>query len=164
MSAAAGPATMAEAGGGPHRRRRRVALVLGAALLAWTAALFAVASVRFVDRVAGPPRPVGVMGWNPGEYASNRLARLLAAVEPRLPSGSVVLISAGHERRGEEFFLSLWAAYHLPRHRVIGAHHPGAAAGEYLVVFDAPPEAPAGGEALLRHPLGTLYRLPASGR
>lgn len=141
--------------------RRRLAAAAGLALLAWTGVACAVAVARFADRLLGPPRPVGVTGWNPGEYGSGRLEAFLAAVEPRVPPGRVVLFSAASAPSEEELFQSLWAAYYLPRHRVIRARHPGAAAGEYLVVSDGgAAAAPAGAEELLRHPAGALYRLP----
>lgn len=145
--------------------RRRLAAAAGLAVLAWTGVACAVAVVRFADRLLGPPRPVGVTGWSPGEYASTRLEGLLAAVEPRVPPGRVVLFSAASAPAEEELFQSLWAAYYLPRHRVVRARHPAAAAaGEYLVVLDGgAAAAPAGGEELLRHPAGALYRLPGAG-
>ena len=143
-------------------RRRRLAAAAGLAILAWTGVACAVAVARFADRLIGPPRPMGVTGWSPGEYASGRLEALLAAVDPRVPPGRVVLYSAAAAPAEEEYFQSLWAAYYLPRHRVIRARHPGAAAGEYLVVVDGRgAAAPRGSEELLRHPAGTLYRLPA---
>lgn len=144
-------------------RRRRLAAAAGVAILAWTGVACAVAVVRFADRLLGPPRPVGVTGWSPGEYASARLEGLLAAVEPRVPPGEVVLLSAAAAPAEEELFLSLWAGYYLPRHRVIRARHPAAAEAGYLVALgaDAAPETGgAGAEELLRHPTGTLYRLP----
>jgi hypothetical protein len=148
----------------PPRLPPRLAAALGAALLLWTAAVFAVASVRFVDRLLGPPRAVGATGWNPGEYGPGRLEELLAAVEPRVPPGEVVLVSAAPAPAEEEMFVSLWAAYYLPRHRVIRARHPAAAQGRWLVAFGAEASPPGGAaEELLRHPSGALYRLPPGG-
>lgn len=141
----------------------RLAAGLGVALLLWTGAAFALATARFAERLAGPPRAVGATAWNPGEYGAARLEELLAAVEPRVPPGEVVLLSAAAAPAEEELFLSLWAGYYLPRHRVIRARHPAAAEAGYLVALgaDAAPEAGgAGAEELLRHPTGTLYRLP----
>ena len=144
------------------KRPHHLAAAIGLGVLLWSAALFAVALVRFGDRLLGPPRPVGVTAWNPGEYESARLERFLAAVEPHVPPGRVVVF-ATDAPADQELFQSLWAAYHLPRHRVIRSRHPAAgAAGEYLVVFDGGAAAPAGGEELLRRPEGALYRLPGA--
>lgn len=142
----------------PPRLPRRPAAALGLALLLWTAAACVVATARFAERLLGPPRPVGASAWNPGEYGSARLEELLAAVEPRVPPGEVVVVSAAAAPAEEELFLSFWAGYYLPRHRVIRASHPAAAAAEYLVAL-GPDPAPRAGEELLRHPSGVLYRL-----
>lgn len=143
--------------------RRRLAAALGVAILAWTGVACAVAAGRFADRLLGPPRPAGATRWNPGEHAAGRLEAFLAAVEPRVPPGRLVLFSLAAAPAEEEYFQSLWAAYYLPRQRVIRARHPAAAAGEYLVLVDGGGTAPpAGGEELLRHPAGALYRLPAA--
>lgn len=150
----------------PRRLRRAAAAALVVALTLWAGVLFGVAVARFAARLGGPPRPVGVTSWNPGEYASARLERFLAEVEPRVPPGRVVLFSAAAAPAADELFQSLWAAYYLPRHRVIRARHPAAgAAGEYLVVFDGGAAAapPPGSEELLRRPEGALYRLPGGG-
>lgn len=143
--------------------RRRIAGVLGVLLAVWVAAASILTGIDFVARLVGPPQPLGVTAWSPGEYASTRLADLLAEVEPRVPAGRVVVFSAPSAGAEEELFLSLWGAYHLPRHRVIRARHPAAGVGEYLVVYDG--TAPvAAGEELLRHPAGTLHRLPVDSR
>lgn len=143
-------------------RRDLLGGIAGVLVLAWAAAAFCLAGADFVDRLTGPPRPLGVTAWNPGEYASARLERLFAAVEPLVPPGELVLVSAPAATAEEELFLSLWGAYHLPRHRVVRARHPGSPAGAYLVVLDDGSSA-AGGERLLRHPAGALYRLPRDG-
>lgn len=145
------------------RLPRRLSAALGLALLLWAAAACVAATAGFLERLLGPPRAVGATRWNPGEYGPARLEELLAAVEPRVPPGEVVLLSAGRAPAEEELFLSLWAGYYLPRHRVIRARHPAAAEAEYLVAFGAG-QAPPKGEELLRQPSGALYRLPRGGR
>ncbi|HUO86913.1 MAG TPA: hypothetical protein VM617_05950 [Thermoanaerobaculia bacterium] len=149
--------------GGGDRRRRLAVGALGVLVLAWAAVAFLLASADFLARLVGPPQAVGVTAWSPGEYASERLADFLGQIEPRVPPGRVVLFSAPAAAAEEELFLSLWGAYHLPRHRVIRARHPAAGAGEYLVVYDGVPPRPPG-EELFRHPVGALYRLPAGAR
>lgn len=136
-------------------------------VLGWTAVAFAVATGGFIDRATGPPQPVGVTRWNPGEYAPNQLASLLEAVAPRVPAGRLVLIHADRAPAEEQYFLSLWAAYHLPRHRVVRAGHPAAATGDHLVVFSPghrPPPPEPQWQPVLEHPAGALYRRPAGDR
>lgn len=147
----------------PPRLPRRLAAALGLALLLWAAAACVVATARFAQRLFGPPRPVGASSWNPGEHGPARLEELLAAVEPRVPPGEVVVLAAAPAPAEEEMFISFWTAYYLPRHRVIRAGHHAAAQAEYLIAL-GPDAAPRAGEELLRHPSGTLYRLPRGGR
>lgn len=153
----------------PESRPRAWALVarvvagLGVGVLAWATVAFGLAGAGFLRRLAAPPEAVGVTAWSPGEYASTRLESLFVAVEPRVPPGRVVLFSAPSLAAEEELFLSLWGAYHLPRHRVIRARHPAAATGEYLIVYDGPGDEGVAAEELLRHPVGRLYRLPDDG-
>jgi hypothetical protein len=143
----------------PPRLPRRLAAALGVALLLWTGAACVVATARFAGRLLGPPRPAGASAWNPGEYGAARLEELLAAVEPRVPPGEVVVVAAAPAPAEEELFLSLWAGYYLPRHRVIRASHPAAAEAAYVVALGPAAAAPPAGEELLRHPAGVLYRL-----
>ena len=143
----------------PPRLPRRLAAAVGLALLLWTAAACVVATVRFAQRLLGPPQPAGASAWHPGEYGSARLEELRAAAAPRVPPGEVVVVSAAPAPSEEELFLSLWAGYYLPRHRVIRASHPAAAEARYLIAL-GPEAAPRRGEELLRHPSGALYRLP----
>jgi hypothetical protein len=139
------------------RRRLAPALLLAAVL--WLGAGFAREAVAAWRARSAPPRGGDLVFWRLGDAGPERLARFLAAVAAAVPPGAVVVVTDPGADANQRFFLRLWAAYFLPRHRVLGIDHPEAArAAEYLVSYGAPMTLPRLAPALYR-PEGVLYRV-----
>jgi len=141
----------------PPWLRRRLAAVAGAALLLWAAAGFG-AELAYLK---WPPehalRRWGVAAWMPNHAAPAALRDLLAGFEPHIPPGSAVVVTGGEEWGATNFFVALWAAYYLPRHRVIPVRGAGITGrGEYWVAIGTELHRP-GLEEVARRPPGILY-------
>jgi hypothetical protein len=113
--------------------------------------------------LSAPPRAGDVAFWRLGSDASEPLRYFLADVDRAVPPGEVAVFSGPTGDPAQEHFLRLWAAYLLPRHRVIGPAHPAAATAGFVITYGLPPDPArraAGLETVIAHPYGTLYRAP----
>ena len=138
-------------------RKLPVALLLAA--VAWLAWGFAVETRAAVAALAAPPAPEAVWSWRLGDPGPARLAAFFAAVDRAVPAGSVVALATGTGSADQDFFLSLWAAYDLPRQRVIllsrpEAPHVAGFVAAYGTTLNDPRYEPVLAEAG-----GTLYRV-----
>ena len=101
--------------------------------------------------------------------------RFAERVAARVPEGEPILFTLG-EGGDDEFFLSMWTAYYLPRHRVLRRQNvpPGTPRPRYRIDFPSWPPGGSGqemgvsqgvtGSRKLLHGLGTLwYRPPTLG-
>jgi len=155
-------------GGGPgsRRPRREVAvLALLLAAFAWVGHGLVVETLRWREAIAvgaagGDPAGGVVAGWQLGDPGPRRLERFLGVLEHYLPPDARVAVVAPGKPPSEEHFLALWAAYLLPRQRVLpragGLDAPGDA--DYLISWELPVDDPRLVE-VLRHPDGGLYRV-----
>ena len=133
-------------------------LLLLAALAAWALAGLGIETARTVAAgTAGTEPPA--MFWRLGTAPPARLAAFAEAVGAAVPPGSVVVFVTGDGGGDPEFFQSLWAAYLLPRHRVIGlAHRRARSDGEYLAAYRTTIDHPRA-VAPRWLPGGALYRI-----
>jgi len=138
----------------------RTRLLLLAGLAAWALAGLGIETARTIaagtaDRAGEPPTAF----WRPGTAPPARLAAFVEEVGEAVPAGSVVVFATGDGGGDPEFFQSLWAAYLLPRHRVIPLAHPRARAeGDYLAAYRTAIDHPRA-VAPRRLPGGVLYRI-----
>jgi hypothetical protein len=145
----------------PHPQLARLRLPALALIAIWALAGLGVETVRTIREGAGGAGRRGVMFWRMGTPPPARLAELLAPVGALVPPGSVVVFATGTDGGGgdAEFFQGLWAAYLLPRHRVVRLAQPAARTeGEYLAAYGTAIEHPRLVE-LARLPGGVLYRV-----
>ncbi|HEX2252261.1 MAG TPA: hypothetical protein VHQ65_03225 [Thermoanaerobaculia bacterium] len=136
----------------PGRRTRRAALVL---LLAVAAAGFVAEVMRFERRLGA--RVGSPEGWRLDSPDAAGVGHFLSSVEPVMPPGSLVAFAPAVNLPGEEDFVTLWAAYHLPRQRVIGYGHYATGAADWLVGYRRTVDDPRF-VLVERLPSGTLYR------
>jgi hypothetical protein len=113
-------------------------LLLLAGLAAWALAGLGVETAR--TAAAGTAGDAAERAptafWRLGTVPPARLAAFLEGVGAAAPAGSVVVFATGDGGGDPEFFQSLWAAYLLPRHRVIPLAHPRARIdGDYLAAY-----------------------------
>lgn len=143
-----------------HPQLARLRLPALALIALWALAGLGVETVRTIrEGAAGGRREV--VFWRLGTPPPARLAEFLEPVGEAVPEGSVVVFATGSEGGGgdAEFFQSLWAAYVLPRHRVVRLARPAARTeGEYLAAYGTEIEHPRLVE-LDRPPGGVLYRI-----
>jgi hypothetical protein len=140
----------------PHsllrRRAGTAALIL---LLAVAAVGFAAEVVRFERRLGervGSPE-----GWRLDSPDAAGVGHFLASVEPTIPPGALVAFAPAVNLPAEEHFISLWAAYHLPRHRLIRYGHYATGSADWLVGYRRTVDDPRFVLAR-RLPSGALYR------
>lgn len=139
-------------------RLRLPALVL---LALWALAGLGVETARTLREGAAGGGRGGTMFWRLGTPPPARLAAFLEPVGAAVPPGSVVVFATNTGGGGgdDEFFQALWAAYLLPRHRVVRLSQPQApTAGEYLASWGRAIDHPRLVE-LDRPPGGVLYRV-----
>lgn len=139
----------------------RTRLLLLAGLTAWALAGLGIETARTI--AAGTADDVGervpIVLWRFGTAPPARLAAFVEEVGEAVPAGSVVVFATGDGGEGPEFFQSLWAAYLLPRHRVIPLAHPRARVeGDYLAAYRTAIDHPRA-VAPRRLPGGVLYRI-----
>lgn len=135
---------------------RFLALVL---LAVWALAALAIETADALSGLADEPVRRGVFFWRMGTEDPARLAAFLEPVGAEVPPGGLVVFATGDGAGDPEFFQRLWAAYLLPRHRVIGLSHPRARAeGEYLAAYGTEVDHPRAA-APRRLPGGVLYRV-----
>lgn len=162
------------------RTTRRIAVLAGAVLVGWS--LFSLVQQMRTAMRPSPGAWSPVFAWRaltPPVQEVRRFAELAGA---RVPEGEAILFTLSPDdpdaRADDEFFLSMWTAYHLPHHPVLRRQNvaPGAAAPRYrLDVTNWPPSqdgrsaqpTPAllseGQEArLLLDGLGTLWYVPSA--
>jgi hypothetical protein len=154
----------------PHRTRGAVPLRLAAAaVLAWLTVAFTATLVGFGHQVAAPPHPASVALWRLGTPPAEAMGTVLADLAPHLAANQVVVFTSGSGVPSREFFLARWAAYFLPRQRVIGLSNPRAAAhGDVLLAYGPRPAPPrVGGRwvgaELARNYGARLFRLAPPG-
>jgi hypothetical protein len=132
---------------------RRAVLAAAVAWLGWG---FAAETRHSLAALAAPPRPGDVMFWRLGDRQHLPLRGFLAEVDRLVPAGAVVVFATDAGDAGQDFFLRQWAAYLLPRQRVIPLAHPRAAqVADYLVAWGTAVDHPRLTE-VLRRPGGVL--------
>lgn len=138
------------------RTLRRAALAI---LVAWAGWSLAVETVRLSREVRRPPNSGTVAEWRLSTPRSESLGRFLAAMDAALPPDRAVAFASGETIPGQDFFLSLWAGYFLPRHRVV-RYQPGLDLDrvDYVVVYNDEMEDPRLRE-VARHFSGSLYEV-----
>lgn len=152
----------------PTARWLRASL-LGAGVL-WGAWSF---SVEVLHTVTAPPPPLAAppSHWTPRAAAVWELEDFLDPLDQGLPRSSRIAVGSHRLPASEDYFLSLWVSYFLPRHDVVRAIHRRSLEGaDYLLLYrsslgDFGAEATAAvftDEPLLleEHPAGTFYRIP----
>ena len=97
--------------------------------------------------------------WRPGTPPVASLSRFLAAAEPLIPAGSRVIFSSRDSPGDQAGHRFAWAAYLLPRHRLLADQRSPDA--EYWVAYRASPRDGdlARLELLLDEPDGRVYRV-----
>lgn len=161
----------------PAGHRRAAIFVLLLAALLWT-------GWGFFEETAdalgpAPPAAAGALpsDWRLGSPQAAALAPFLERVDRELPPGSTVAVApASMPDLGQDFFLYLWYAYHLPRHDVLRASQPWTwERADYVVTYrlsladdqawsrllGRPREEvlPLDPEPVVGHPLGAVYRV-----
>lgn len=112
--------------------------ILAAALI-WALVAF---GQEMVAVARGQPLGTGAppSSWTLGSPAVESLARTLAPLDRTLPAGRRVAL-ASDLLPAEDFFLSMWCAYLLPRHDLVRAfHQPSLPRARVLITFGAPVE------------------------
>lgn len=146
----------------PLPRFLRVALP--ALLLLWSAWALGVETTSFAAGLRRPADSGAVAEWRLATRGAEGLGAFLTVVDRHLPADHVVLFDSHLDIPGQQYFLTLWAAYYLPRQRVIHRTRPGAwQAADYVVLYnsryDAAQRAARGLTEVFRHPSGVLYRV-----
>ena len=150
----------------PSRLRTPTRLLPAAVLLvllAWSGWALAVEVRDFAATLGEPQRSGAVAGWRLANPNAEGLGAFLSLVDRHLPDDRVVVLDSHLESGDQQFFLTLWAAYYLPRQRVISRDHPRAGeAAHYVITYishlDPAQRARRGLTEVLRHPSGALYR------
>lgn len=136
----------------------------------WGAWAFGV-EVLHTFTASPPPLQAPPSHWTPRAAAVVELEDFLDPLDHGLPRGSRIAVASHGLSESEDYFLSLWAAYHLPRHDVVRALHRRLLdRADYLLLYRSSLE-DFGEEAigavfterpvlLAEHAAGTLYRLP----
>lgn len=135
----------------PLQRRGTSVWLVGSRCLVW--ALLAWAGIALGWKVAEVfRRPLSVamepaLMWRLGSAPVEEWRQFLEAVEQRVPMAAKVLVDAPTLDPADEFFLSMWCAYYLPRHEVVRRNNlvSGAKLPKYRVV-------PNGAASFLRQP------------
>lgn len=143
---------------------RTVPAVLLTLLLGWSGWALAVEAAGFAATLARPPVSGAVAEWRLATRGAEGLGAFLTVVDQRLPNDRVVVFDSHLEIPDQRFFLRLWAAYYLPRQRVIDRDHPLAEqTADYVILYndrlDAAQRAERGLTEVFRHPSGVLYRV-----
>lgn len=145
------------------------AAILGAGVL-WGAWSLGVEVVHAFTDVP-PPLEAPPSAWTPRAAAVAELEGFLERLDAELPGGRLIAVGTRGLPPSEDFFVSLWVSYHLPRHDVVRASHRWTLdRADYLLLFrcsleDFSPEEVAAVFAerpvpVADHPAGTLYRIP----
>lgn len=138
---------------------RRLAFTLLLAAVAWLAYGFGGEALEAVADLATPPDQSSLWRWRLGDPGPTALARFLATVGGAARPGSVIVLATATGSADQDFFLRQWAAYQLPRHRIILLSHPSAPhVADYLAAYGTAVEDPRL-EELSRQPGGVLYRV-----
>ena len=155
------------------RTGRLRASLLGAALLGagllWGAWSLGV-EVLHAYTVPPPSLQAPPSHWTLRAAAAGELEAFLHPLDHDLPRRSRIAVATRGLPESEDYFLSLWAAYHLPRHDVVRAvHRRLLQRADYLLLYrssleDFGEEATAAVFAerpvlVAEHPAGTLYRI-----
>jgi len=148
---------------------RRAALLrhaVAALLLGWIAFWFVYEVDALRRAAAAPPNP-GVVGqWRLATPRAEAFGHWVTKMGPQVPQGAVVVFTSSTGSTTQDFFLTLWAAYHLPRARVIPLQHPQAwKTGEYLLAYDTTVDETPDGRRLsvtAADHVGVLYRIDAA--
>ena len=162
------------------RAARLGAVLAGAVLVGWS--FFSLAQQMRAAMNSPPGAWSPVFAWRALTPPVQEVRRFAELVGARVPEGEAILFTLEQDPGGrgdDEFFLSMWTAYHLPRHPVLRRQNvaPGTAAPRYRVdVTNWPPsgaersseplsEAPSHGPGarLLFEGLGTLWYTAGAG-
>ncbi|MEM7481548.1 MAG: hypothetical protein AAF481_10265 [Acidobacteriota bacterium] len=109
--------------------------------------------------VADPTGSGEVAFWRLGQVRPEALRFFLEAATVEVPEMSVVVFATGTGSETQDYFLTFWAAYFLPEHRVIPLDHPEAQrAGEYLLAYNTEIDHPRLRE-IYRSWSGVTYRI-----
>lgn len=138
---------------------RRLSAALAAGLLLWAGWGAGVEAWRASAVLASRRAPHAVAFWRLGDDRPEALRRFLAEVGRRVGDDDVVAVVTAAGEGDQDFFLGLWAAYLLPRQRVIRlAHRRARSEADWLVAWgtriDHPRLTP-----VLERPAGVLYRV-----
>jgi len=137
---------------------RQLPLVLLLAAAGWLGYGFSVEVRAAVAALSAPPEPELVWRWRLGDAGPAQLARFLAEVEPAARPASLIALVTVTGSADQDHFLRLWAAYDLPRHRVVLRSEPAAERADYVVSYGTGLDEPRLTE-ILRRPDGGLYRV-----
>ena len=137
---------------------RQLPLLLLLAAAAWLGHGFFVEVRTAVAALAAPPEPELVWRWRLGDAGPAQLARFLAEVDPAARPGSLIALVTVTGLADQDHFLRLWAAYDLPRQRVVLRSDSAAARADYVVSYGTGLDEPRLTE-VLRRPDGGLYRV-----
>lgn len=139
--------------------------VPAALLLAWIGVWFVVEADALRRAAAAPPDPGAVGEWRLSTPRARAFGAWVEGMAPRLQPGAVVVLTSSTGSTTQDFFLTLWAAYHLPRQRVVPLdHHAAWNAGDYLLAYDTTFDRPPQGRRLALVAAdhgGALYRIEA---
>lgn len=129
--------------------------------------------VELLHAFLDPPAPLQAppSHWTLRAPAAQELESFLELVNRDLPAGRLIAVGDRGLSPSEDFFLSLWVAYHLPRHDVVRAYHRWPLArADHLFLYrssleDFPQRAVESRfrrrPVLLREgPAGSIYRIP----
>ncbi|MEM7048290.1 MAG: hypothetical protein AAF604_01465 [Acidobacteriota bacterium] len=139
-------------------RRFLPRLVLFAVFL-WCLAQLGREVERYHHSTADPLGHGEVAKWRLGEGRPEALRDFLTPIATGVPANRVVVFASGTGSETQDFFLTYWVAYFLPRHRVIPLSHPRAQQmGQVLAAYNTELEHPRIREAK-RSPSGVIYRV-----
>jgi hypothetical protein len=150
---------------GPGAVRPPLAAAL-AVLLAWSAWGWAAEAHRNVARALSEEGEGIVPRWRFGDRPQREFAGFLASAGRVIEPGRIVVLAAPEGYGHDRFYLTLWAAYLLPRNPVLELTHPQAGTvGEVLVAYQLTIENPRL-TRLAVFPQGVVYRVapPAAPR
>ena len=129
--------------------------------------------VELVHAFGDPPAPLQAppSHWTLRAPAAQELRDFLEPLDRDLPAGRLIAVGTRGLDPSDDFFLSLWVAYHLPHHDVVRAYHRWPLTrADHLFLYRSSledfPERAVEGQferrpVLLREgPAGSLYRIP----
>lgn len=100
------------------RLGRVLSIGLWSGFLVWSMIAFGLRGFDALRQAALPPLTPAML-WRIDSSQIEEWAQFFGAVEQRVPLGSTIIVDAPGADPADEFFLSLWAAYYLPRHEVV---------------------------------------------